>query len=690
MADNAVLYGWSETRNPHVLADIRNKKPKSALSAKTKDKDEAKPNVPSKPKQKSQVRPGKKQEDDENEEEEDRGDEEAEDAAPPAAPPKKKAKKEPAKKRNAKRKRSPPRKQTSQKQSKAKGKPVVVQRNPQSISESSFGDEEEDEDEDEDEENSFIVNDDVVEYYKDTDEVDPRYEVSNEEEGCTTLSSSRDQSPSPTNMRTRQRTAAAAAAKVTSSRKKPIKTPVSKRAHGHAGGHARQREVEHIMEGTGAGEDDDVEDSRPKKKKRPQEPVNEKEEQLKRYNTISESWPRKELPHNLRRCVLGQDEAIAAIIEELVELPDAFILQPARALLLNGPSMVGKTLTMDTIARLVGVYRTPAHVCISGTTMQTDTAVARIVGADPGYLGFGNGESLMELLGKAREYAYENGTIVMLSFDEIDKIHLAYPNPVINSLMDIMEKGRFTPVKGSPGEIFGLLIVMTGNFGEQEVCENAKQVDAHASMHVDPVFDHSPGPSANAGDGGDKDANISMAATDASKDTTADVPKDGTLSENHAEQDVIPMTYNSMVDLIEERMEEDASWLPCHVRRIHRIVPFRPPTFKSAYKVAQSTIRVDAEKAFDFKGIFLKVNPKASAGKRLLEHLAWKLSTDMGYSKVTEEAHKIVGRVMVALVRMDEDSKAIAWEIGLHTDDEGREVLGLDAAGHQTMIISVL
>ena len=166
------------------------------------------------------------------------------------------------------------------------------------------------------------------------------------------------------------------------------------------------------------------------------------------------------LEEALRERVVGQEEAVAAAARAVrrsrMGLGDP--ARPAACFLFLGPTGVGKTELAKALALAVfGSERSMIRLDMS--EYMEKHAVARLIGAPPGYLGHEEGGQLTE---KVRRQPY---SLVLL--DEIEKAH----RDVYNILLQIMDDGRLTDSRGRTVDFTNTLIVMTSNVGEQELSE---------------------------------------------------------------------------------------------------------------------------------------------------------------------------------------------------------------------------
>ena len=166
---------------------------------------------------------------------------------------------------------------------------------------------------------------------------------------------------------------------------------------------------------------------------------------------------REKLVHmeeSLRRRVIGQDEALAAVANA-VRRARAGLQDPNRPLgsfLFLGPTGVGKTELTKALAAFL-FDDEAAMVRIDMSEYMEKHSVARLIGAPPGYVGYEEGGSLTEAV---RRRPYQ-----VILFDEIEKAH---PD-VFNVLLQVLDDGRLTDGQGRTVDFRNTLVVMTSNLG---------------------------------------------------------------------------------------------------------------------------------------------------------------------------------------------------------------------------------
>ena len=171
------------------------------------------------------------------------------------------------------------------------------------------------------------------------------------------------------------------------------------------------------------------------------------------------SGEREKLLHmedNLRRRVVGQDEAIIAV-SNAIRRARAGLQDPNRPLgsfLFLGPTGVGKTELTRALAEFLFDDES-AMVRIDMSEYMEKHSVARLIGAPPGYVGYEEGGSLTEAV---RRRPYQ-----VILFDEIEKAH---PD-VFNVLLQVLDDGRLTDGQGRTVDFRNTLIVLTSNLGSE-------------------------------------------------------------------------------------------------------------------------------------------------------------------------------------------------------------------------------
>jgi ATP-dependent Clp protease ATP-binding subunit ClpB len=162
----------------------------------------------------------------------------------------------------------------------------------------------------------------------------------------------------------------------------------------------------------------------------------------------------------LAKRVVGQRDAVRAV-SDAVRRSRAGLGDPARPIgsfLFLGPTGVGKTELCKALASFM-FDTEEALVRIDMSEYMEKHAVARLIGAPPGYVGYEEGGRLTESI-RRRPYA-------VVLFDEIEKAH---PD-VFNVLLQMLDDGRLTDGQGRTVDFKNTVVVMTSNIGSQQIQE---------------------------------------------------------------------------------------------------------------------------------------------------------------------------------------------------------------------------
>ena len=168
------------------------------------------------------------------------------------------------------------------------------------------------------------------------------------------------------------------------------------------------------------------------------------------------------MEQNLSKRVIGQDEALEAVANA-VRRARAGLQDPNRPIgsfIFLGPTGVGKTETAKALAEFM-FDDERALVRLDMSEYMEKHAVARMIGAPPGYVGYDEGGQLTEAV-RRRPYS-------VVLFDEIEKAH---PD-VFNILLQILDDGRLTDSKGRTIDFKNTVLIMTSNLGSREIQASA-------------------------------------------------------------------------------------------------------------------------------------------------------------------------------------------------------------------------
>lgn len=172
----------------------------------------------------------------------------------------------------------------------------------------------------------------------------------------------------------------------------------------------------------------------------------------------------------LQKRVIGQADAIEEV-SHAIQVHRAGLTDPNRPIgsfLFLGPTGVGKTEVAKTLADFL--FNDPKRLIrIDMSEYMERHAVARLIGAPPGYVGFEEGGQLTE---KVRQHPYS-----VVLFDEIEKAH---PD-VFNIFLQILDEGHLTDGQGRTVSFKNCIIIMTSNIGSDillqadEITDKVKQ-----------------------------------------------------------------------------------------------------------------------------------------------------------------------------------------------------------------------
>ena len=184
-----------------------------------------------------------------------------------------------------------------------------------------------------------------------------------------------------------------------------------------------------------------------------------------------------EMEQRLRERVIGQDAALT-IVANAIRRSRAGLSDPRRPIgsfIFLGPTGVGKTETARALAEFM-FDDEQALVRIDMSEYMEKHAVARLIGAPPGYIGYDEGGQLTESV-RRRPYA-------VILFDEIEKAH---PD-VFNILLQVMDDGRLTDAKGRTVDFKNTVLIMTSNLGANLLITDALKSEHDFDMARESVM----------------------------------------------------------------------------------------------------------------------------------------------------------------------------------------------------------
>ena len=166
----------------------------------------------------------------------------------------------------------------------------------------------------------------------------------------------------------------------------------------------------------------------------------------------------------LHERVVGQDEAVEAVADAVIRARSGLKdpKRPIGSFIFLGPTGVGKTELARALAE--SLFDSEENmVRIDMSEYMEKHAVARLIGAPPGYIGYEEGGQLTEAV-RRKPYC-------VVLFDEIEKAH----NDVFNVLLQILDDGRLTDSHGRTVDFKNTIIIMTSNIGSPLLIENASE-----------------------------------------------------------------------------------------------------------------------------------------------------------------------------------------------------------------------
>jgi ATP-dependent Clp protease ATP-binding subunit ClpA len=175
--------------------------------------------------------------------------------------------------------------------------------------------------------------------------------------------------------------------------------------------------------------------------------------------TVSEKDRLRGLEESLGRVVFGQEDAVHAVAQAIKRSraglghPD----HPAGCFLFTGPTGVGKTELAKQLAKHLG---NEFHRFDMSEFMEKH-AVARLIGAPPGYVGYEQGGLLVDAV---RNHPY---SVVLL--DEIEKAHF----DLFGILLQVMDHATLTDNTGRKADFRQVVLIMTSNAGSREMSQKA-------------------------------------------------------------------------------------------------------------------------------------------------------------------------------------------------------------------------
>jgi len=161
------------------------------------------------------------------------------------------------------------------------------------------------------------------------------------------------------------------------------------------------------------------------------------------------------LEGRLKQVIFGQDSALKSLVTSIKRSRAGLATpgNPVGSFLFTGPTGVGKTESARQVSSILGIE----FIRFDMSEYMEKHAVARLIGAPPGYIGFEQGGLLTDGI---RKHPYS-----VLLFDEIEKAHY----DLYNILLQVLDHATLTDNSGKKADFRNVIIIMTSNAGAREM-----------------------------------------------------------------------------------------------------------------------------------------------------------------------------------------------------------------------------
>jgi ATP-dependent Clp protease ATP-binding subunit ClpA len=190
---------------------------------------------------------------------------------------------------------------------------------------------------------------------------------------------------------------------------------------------------------------------------------------------MSSNEPLKDLEKNLKSVLFGQNPAIEKVVSAIKISRSGLANEkkPIGSFLFAGPTGVGKTELAKQLAHFLNVH----FLRFDMSEYMEKHAVARLVGAPPGYVGYEEGGLLTE------EVFKKPHSVLLL--DEVEKAH---PD-IMNVLLQVMDAGQLTDSNGRRVDFQNVILIMTSNAGAFEASKGGLGIvkDTGSKLSLDAI-----------------------------------------------------------------------------------------------------------------------------------------------------------------------------------------------------------
>ena len=191
--------------------------------------------------------------------------------------------------------------------------------------------------------------------------------------------------------------------------------------------------------------------------------------------TTKSNQPLKDLDKNIKSVLFGQNSAIEKVVSA-IKISRSGLgseTRPIGSFLFAGPTGVGKTELAKQLAHFLNVH----FLRFDMSEYMEKHAVARLVGAPPGYVGFEEGGLLTEEVFKKPH--------AVLLLDEVEKAH---PD-IMNILLQVMDAGHLTDSNGRKVDFRNVILIMTSNAGAFEASKGGLGIvqDTSSKLSIDAI-----------------------------------------------------------------------------------------------------------------------------------------------------------------------------------------------------------